>query len=314
MHLDPTDTAAVTTTLTHLGVLPAGASVTRLSRAGDGNMNLTLRAVLPDRSVIVKQARPWVEKYPSIAAPDKRALVEAAFYRAVAAHPPGTRMPGLLAVDEASRILVFEDLGEARDYADVYAGGDLSDADLDTLLGWLTELHALSVDDPRLHNRAMRALNHEHVFDLPFQANNGLPLDDWLPGLADAAATILDDQLRTTARALGRRYLADGPTLLHGDFYPGSFLRTEAGPQVIDPEFAFLGDPAFDVGVLAAHLVLAQQPVDRAERVLAVNPAARPFAGIEILRRLLGVAQLPLAADLEARTVMLQLGRAWALA
>ena len=41
--------------------------------AGEGNMNCVIRVRLPDRSLILKQARPWVEKYPSIAAPVERA-------------------------------------------------------------------------------------------------------------------------------------------------------------------------------------------------------------------------------------------------
>ena len=47
-------------------------------------MNCTLRVTTTRRSFILKQARPWVEKYPQIAAPVERARVEAAFYAAVA--------------------------------------------------------------------------------------------------------------------------------------------------------------------------------------------------------------------------------------
>ena len=43
---------------------------------GEGNMNYTLRVRTNGRSIILKQARPWVEKYPVIDAPDERAVVK----------------------------------------------------------------------------------------------------------------------------------------------------------------------------------------------------------------------------------------------
>jgi 5-methylthioribose kinase len=40
--------------------------------------------------------------------------------------------------------------------------------------------------------------------------------------------------------------------------FPGSWLKAADGLRVIDPEFCFLGDPEFDCGILAAHLMIAQ--------------------------------------------------------
>jgi len=118
---------------------------------------------------------------------------------------------------------------------------------------------------------------------------------------------------------LGRVYLRDGGTLLHGDFFPGSWLRTAEGPRIIDPEFCFLGAPEFDVGVLVAHLLLADQPpaiVDRALTGYAERIGTRPdeasralvmrFAGVEMMRRLIGVAQLPLTASLARKRTWLR--------
>ncbi len=72
---------------------------------------------------------------------------------------------------------------------------------------------------------------------------------------------------------------------------------------IIDPEFCFLGPPAFDLGVLYAHLHLARQPVELA----VFDATAKAFAGAEIMRRLIGVAQLPLEADLEEKSALLAL-------
>ena len=64
-----------------------------------------------------------------------RALVEIAFYEAVATRPVlRDAMPKLVANDAEARILVLEDLGEARDFTDLYAGNALSSSDLESLV------------------------------------------------------------------------------------------------------------------------------------------------------------------------------------
>ncbi len=310
------DLESCTAMLRSVGLLKDTEVVSSLGPAGEGNMNLTLRAVVPGGTLIVKQARDWVEKYPSIAAPSERAVVEGAFYQAVAPFSAiASAMPRLLASNAEQRLLVFEDLGEACDLTDLYASAELADAELDWLLGWLRALHGRSTEDlpAVLANRAMRALNHEHLFVLPFAADNGLDLDALVPGLGDLASDVHGDaELVGTIARWGERYLDDGGVLLHGDFYPGSWLRVGDGLAVIDPEFAFMGAAGFDHGVLAGHLVLARQRQGLAERVLASAPSdAKAWAGIEILRRLLGVAQLPLGASLQERREMIETASTW---
>ena len=79
------------------GVIGPAENPVRVAAAGDGNMNCTLRVITPHRRFIVKQARPWVEKYDHIPAPWNRSHVEAAFYETVASVPGvGDRMPRLI--------------------------------------------------------------------------------------------------------------------------------------------------------------------------------------------------------------------------
>jgi 5-methylthioribose kinase len=166
----------------------------------------------------------------------------------------------------------------------------------------------------------MRALNHEHIFRVPLAGGNGLPLDDYEPGLAKAAAELRGDaDYCAIVAESGERYLADGSCLVHGDYFPGSWLRTERGLRVIDPEFAFPGDPEVDVGCALAHLALARQPAAVAERLqksyvgdgeARLDPKwlAR-FAAVEVMRRLIGVAQLPLAGAPGSRAQLLERAR-----
>ena len=115
--------------------------------------------------------------------------------------------------------------------------------------------------------------------------------------------------------------MARGTTLIHGDFFPGSWLAGEPGVFVIDPEFAFFGPPEFDVGVFLAHLILGSQGEAASQNLQESYlpphrfrwPRAVQFAGVEIMRRLVGVAQLPLAIDLDQKMNLLDRSRAMVL-
>ncbi len=319
------DLAQLTSYLQQRGWMQPGEHLQSAEKAGEGNMNYTLRIQMSARSLILKQARPWVEKYPTIAAPWERALVEGHFYTVVQnSSAVAALMPKLIGVDETAHLLALEDLGAARDFTSLYCGEALTETQLTELVRWLVALHRSFVDSDAkaaLANRAMRALNHQHIFDIPLRTNNGLDLDAITPGLANEARVLqADARYVQTVHELGALYLQDGAALLHGDYFPGSWLQTAAGVRVIDPEFCFFGLPEFDVGVLLAHLHLAQQPSALIAQALQRYEARLDealvwkFAGVEIMRRLLGVAQLPLDAGLPEKARLLALSREWILA
>ena len=301
-------------------------TVLSATRAGDGNMNYTARVRTTQRTLIVKQSRPWVEKYDFLEAPWDRARTEGIFYRTIESQPGvQARMPALLGLDENSRILALKDLGEAGDFTGIYAGEALSTPEVDELAAFLSALHAVVPSDksqPILRNQAMRELNHAHIFDIPLRRENGLDLEAVTPGLA-AAADSLKSDLAFVARTaeLGIRYLSNPASgaLLHGDFFPGSFLRTTAGIRIIDPEFCYLGDPEFDWSVLLAHAILAQQSPELIAKIHQHALGSRAgfdealllsFAGVEIMRRLIGYAQIArLKIDLTVKRALLDRAR-----
>jgi len=284
-------------------------------------------------SIILKQAVPYVAKYPDIPAPIERGAAEAAFYVTTKEHSElSSRLPDLLGCDAANHLLAFEDLGSAVDLSAAYATPAIAKqlpTLIPSLLTWLGQLHAIQ-PPAELTNMAMRELNHTHIFDLPLQANNGLDLGE-LNAIAEEFAN--DKALVNAAKKLGEIYLgkrghASSPALLHGDFYPGSWLadtrNTSAVVNVIDPEFTFIGPAEFDVGVCLAHLQFAGMSAEQASECIkgySGNSSfdmalAEGFAGIELIRRLLGVAQLPLSDDTSTatKTHWLNIGRSMVLA
>ncbi len=281
-------------------------------------MNLTLRVVTNQRSVILKQARPWVEKYDTIPAPWDRCIYEQRFYERVQSLPEvAACMPKLIAADGDSKLLLLEDLGEAADYTDLYADAVLHEPEIGALAAYLSALHEATrgESDATFANRDMRALNHEHIFVLPLAAENGLDVDAFEPGLSEMASRLREDlEYMEWIRKMGERYLADGPCLLHGDFFPGSWLYHD-GVKVIDPEFCYYGDPEFDLGVWLAHMCLAEQEESVFTGLIrayggSFDPALTVrYAAVEIMRRLLGVAQLPIPASDGMRGRLLEKSR-----
>lgn len=226
-------------------------------------------------------------------------------------------MPRWIGCDESHHLLLLEDLGAGSDYRSVYHHDYWNTKILEALAAYITALHRIP-ETGKFANLTMRELNHAHIFHIPLQPDNGLDLDAIQPGLAQVAASLLADSAYIEAvAALGQdAYLTDGPCLLHGDFFPGSLMETEAGPRVIDPEFAFFGRPEFDISVFLAHLHLAGQP-DMADTFLSAydEPASYDthlqdqLIGVEIRRRLIGYAQLELPFALEEKANLLELSR-----
>lgn len=294
-------------------------TIVLLSKPGEGNMNCVLRVETETRSFIVKQSRDYVEKYPQVAAPAERAITEGAFYNKIATSKKvQDAMPVLMGTDVVNNLIALEDLGKTNDYAVLYGlDQKISEGELLELVVYLNGLHTdfeKTVTDEELSNKAMRALNYEHVFEYPFKEDNGFNLDVVQEGLQALAMPFKQNkELKEKISELGTLYLSNGKYLLHGDFYPGSWLKTDAGIKIIDPEFCFYGMREFDLGVFIAHLYLTQQDASTVAFIKEHYKSfddlnftiLNGFIGTEIMRRLIGLAQLPLKMDLNTKVALL---------
>ena len=90
-------------------VLPS-TEINHIMPAGEGNMNTVKRALLSNgTSLLLKQAFPFVKKYPSIPAPADRLQQEAFFYAEVQTlQSLKSTTPKLLGYDEYNKILALE--------------------------------------------------------------------------------------------------------------------------------------------------------------------------------------------------------------
>ncbi len=306
------DEASLPDYLRRLGLVERGDAVA-VEPAGDGNINWVRRARSGGRSWVVKQARPALERFPEYEVTTDRILFEARWLATVRRFDLEGVCPAVVRFDPEARVLVLEDLGGAPRLDRVLAEGGDGAAPARRLGHFLGAVHA-ATGDPSLAahfaNDEMRRLHGDHIFALPFHPNE-FPLPP--PLRARAEALWRDTAIVEIADAAYRRYLEPRGALVHGDVQAGNVLLGPAGAVLLDAEIAHVGDPAFDLGTLMAHLWLpavargrpddATPAVEAAWRayaeasgaILERRAAAERYAALEMLRRTLGAARVEVA-------------------
>ncbi|MGB5666182.1 MAG: phosphotransferase [Maribacter sp.] len=288
--------------------------VLRIEKPGEGNMNVVLRITTSERSFILKQSRPFVQKYPQIAAPLNRIQVEQEFYKNIKGDEINPHIPKILGYSTSENILMLEDLGQCEDMTSLYKKRKIEDSKLEELVTILAIIHKTKVPVDYPANLEMRQLNHQHIFVLPFLKDNGLQLNDVQKGLLELSVSYKKDMhIKRIVDQIGNKYLSKGETLLHGDYYPGSWMTKDNRLYVIDPEFSFVGFAEFDLGVMAAHLIMATMNQNYLDKVLkkykgfSDTELTSQIAGIEIMRRLIGLAQLPMERSIKEKDYLLKM-------
>jgi 5-methylthioribose kinase len=254
----------------------------RVREVGDGNLNLVFIVESDRGGLIVKQALPYVrlvgESWPL---PLKRSFFEYHALKRQAARDPG-RVPEIVHFDEEQALVVMEFLTPhvilrhalvagrmppkiARDLGlfmarTLFRGSDLSMSARDRKADL-----ALFADNVELCD-----ITENLVFTDPyFAAELNRHTSPQLDGLI--AQMRADTALKMEAQRLKHIFATSAETLVHGDLHSGSIMVTDDDTRVIDPEFAFYGPMAFDVGMLFANFWMSffsqsghEQPGSRA--------------------------------------------------
>ncbi len=321
----PLDEASLPGFLRRAGLLADGTRVA-VEPAGDGNINWVRRVRAGDgRSWIVKQARPALERFPEYRVTPDRILFEARYYETVRPWDDEKVLPEVLHFDGDARVLVLEDLGPVTRLDHALLAGSDGRAPVRRLARFLGRVHAASAEAGlagRFENHEMRRLHGDHIFDLPFHPND-FPLPPQLRCRAEALWQ--DRELVELAAAAYQRY-ATGPegVLVHADVQAGNVLLAPRA-KLLDAEIAHVGDAAFDLGTLLAHVLLpacargslaaARSTAAQAwEAYREAWPAGPPFAdvaryaGIEMVRRSVGAARVAAVEAQEPALAALGLG------
>jgi 5-methylthioribose kinase len=236
----------------------------KVREVGDGNLNLVFIVEGPNGAAVVKQALPYVrlvgESWPL---PLKRSFFEYhALVRQEARAGKGT-VPAIYHFDEAQALIVMEYLSPHVILRKaLIAGRELPRIAQD--LGLFAARTLFRGSDFHMATRERKAdlalfadnvelcdITENLVFTDPYF---DAPMNRHTPALGPLVAKLRADRdLKVEAMRLKHLFAANAETLLHGDLHTGSIMVTEEDTRVIDPEFAFYGPMAFDVGMLLAN-------------------------------------------------------------
>lgn len=186
-------------------------------------------------------------------------------------------------------------------------------------------LHEL---DRQFENSMMCSLTDQYVFTRPF--TKGDSTNRCTAEVAERLASVYGDQdILTAAQKMRAIFLEKKECLLHGDLHTGSIFIKDQDVKMFDMEFAFVGPAALDLGMFIANLifnyfrhmsieennnehrvfaykmvdacklfvssyldVMTSCLVDRDQYVANLMSETAGFCGCEIVRRLIGAAQV----------------------
>lgn len=270
---DPTPFEALTpdTLPLRLGSLPAlrqelgrDDARWRVKEVGDGNLNLVFIVEGDEGKVIVKQALPYIrligEGWPL---PLKRSFFEYHALMRQAARDPGM-VPRVFHFDAAQAIIVMEFLSPhvilrralingqklpkiGRDLGLFAARTLFRGSDLAMTARHRKEDLALFADNIELCDITENLVFSDPYFEAKLNRHTSPQLDGIVAELR------ADRDLKIEAQRLKHLFATRAETLLHGDLHTGSIMVTPEETRVIDPEFAFYGPIAFDVGMMLAN-------------------------------------------------------------
>lgn len=236
----------------------------KVSEVGDGNLNLVFIVEGSDGAAVVKQALPYVRLVgDSWPLPLKRSFFEYHALTRQEARAPGS-VPEVFHFDESQALIVMEYLTPHIILRKaLIAGRELPRIAED--LGLFTARTLFRGSDFHMATRERKAdlalfadnvelcgITEDLVFTDPyFEAPLNRHTSPQLDGLV--AELRADRDLKVEAQRLKHLFAAKAETLLHGDLHTGSIMATDEETRIIDPEFAFYGPIAFDVGMLLAN-------------------------------------------------------------
>ncbi len=267
-------------------------------------------------AVVDEDTAPWVAKASrhrldvaeDWTADPRRAHREGAVLRALAGRLGPLRVPLVYRVHEAPPILELEWFGPpAVNWKDELLAGRVDLTIVGALARGMAVLHQTAL--PAGLDRDTGALLFETLRLAPYYREVAARRPQDAPALAALIA-----ECASPAAAC----------LVHGDFTPKNVLATGGDPVLLDWEVVHAGDPAFDLGMLSAHLLLkacrsapvTANPAWTAARALAAGydgPAdpglAVRHAGAIMLARLWGKSTVDYLRSPSERSAAADIGR-----
>ncbi len=248
-----------------LGGAPDGWSI---DEVGDGNLNLVFIVKGATGGLAVKQALPYVrlvgESWPL---PLSRAHYEYLALTQQARLAPGL-VPQIVHHDDALALTAMELLSPHIIMRKGLIAGTVYPRFVEDITTFMARTLFFSSDlavraaekkeqiAAFAGNHALCKITEDLIFTDPYrEAEQNRWTSPWLD--RTAAAFRDDMEAHVAISRLKLKFMSQPEALIHGDLHTGSIMVTERETRVIDPEFAFYGPMAFDVGAIIANLIMA---------------------------------------------------------
>jgi 5-methylthioribose kinase len=263
-----------TTIVDYIAARPALAGVfsdfsrLSISEVGDGNLNLVFiveNKANPAESVVLKQALPFLR----VAGDSWPLTRERMRYETQALLKHNELAPGLVPVvydfDDEMSIVVMEHLKRHEIMRKSLVARLRFPRFVDHITTFLVNSLFFTSDlyltgpekklmEAKFVNEQLRKLQEDFVYTNPYQAS---PENHWNPLIDDAVQAVrANGALKMAIAEMKLAYMTHAEALIHADLHTGSIMLNVEDTRVIDPEFAFFGPIAYDVGAVLQNLVL----------------------------------------------------------
>lgn len=240
-----------------------------IDEIGDGNLNFVyiISNRTYEKSLIVKQAVPYLriagEGFPLSRERMNYEIRALTFYEELVPN----LVPKIYYADEVMSLVIMENLSEhtimRKGLIDTIFYPNFSEhisTFLAQTLFYSSSLYLNSIEKRALidrfnHNTELCKLTEDFVFTAPFMDDETNEINPEL--LEEAAILFKESEFKKNVLKLKYIFMTQNDALLHGDLHTGSIMLNEKETYVIDPEFAFVGPFAFDIGALIANMINA---------------------------------------------------------
>ncbi len=236
-----------------------------VAEIGDGNLNYVYIIKSGDKSVILKQAVPYLrcagEEWPLSRERMNYEIRALETFKEIASD----NVPHVYHADEAMSVVVMEYLDDhiimRKGLIEGETYPNFAEHITDYLAGSLfatSSLNLKSEDKRKLMQRfntntELCKITEDFVFTFPYMEHDSNNIN---PLMQEEHRQLMHDgTFKMGMLKLKYIFMNQSDALLHGDLHTGSIMLNEAETYVIDPEFAFFGPFGFDIGAVVANLI-----------------------------------------------------------
>jgi 5-methylthioribose kinase len=239
-----------------------------ISEVGDGNLNLVFivqNTANRAESVVLKQALPFLR----VAGESWPLTRERMRYETQALLKYNELAPGLVPVvydfDEEMSLVVMEHLKRHEIMRKSLVARMRFPKFVDHITTFLVNSLFFTSDlyltgpekkllEAKFVNEQLRKLQEDFVYTNPYMMS---PENRWNPLVDDAVQAVrANAELKMAIAEMKQAYMTHAEALIHADLHTGSIMLNAEDTRIIDPEFAFFGPMAYDIGAVLQNLVL----------------------------------------------------------